>query len=186
MRAAIRFVKTNAATYGVDSTKIIAAGDSAGGFAAYQSAISNYEEPNGNNGLMGASSRPAGVLALWAPVTSKPWCLYNVAPQSTNIAAGNLDICAMVQGTADTVVPMAEMVALHSYLQANRGAQSSFYTGLCDQAQHNAFTRAPFEYPGSPNIPYLNYTKGYQEGFLEDAIGKVCMYFKWKLALGGL
>jgi hypothetical protein len=32
----------------------------------------------------------------------------------------------------------------------------------------------------------LNYTKGYQEGFLEDAIGKVCMYFKWKLALGGL
>ena len=190
MRAAIRWVKTNAATYGVDTTKIVAAGDSAGGFAAFQSAISNYEEPNGNNGLMGASSRPAAVLALWPPVTQKSWCLPTAVPQSTNIAAGNLDICAIVHGLNDgpplypAGVAPEESWALWNYLVAQRGADKPFLTHL-SLGGHTAFTRAPFEYPGSPGVPYLNYTKVYQEGFLEDAIGKVCVYLRQKLGLTG-
>lgn len=170
MRAAIRWAKTFAATYNIDTTKIIAGGDSAGGFAAYQAAISNLEQANGNNGLMGASSRPAAVVSLWAPVTSKPGYLPTDAPQVANITAGNLDIWAGVQGKLDTLVPPPEMRALWNQIVALRGTGKAFYVELAN-ALHNQVNRAQFG------------INDYREGFFEDAFRGVLGYLANKLTL---
>lgn len=170
MRAAIRWAKANAATYNIDTTKIIAGGDSAGGFAAYQAAISNIEQANGNNGGMGAASRPNAVVSLWSPVTSKPGFKQTDAPQVANITAGNLDIWAGVQGKLDVDVPPAEMRALWAQIVALRGTGKAYYIELAN-ALHNQVNRTQF---GSSS---------YREGFFEDAFRGVLTYLGNKLTL---
>lgn len=170
MRAAIRWAKANAAPHNIDTTKIIAGGDSAGGFAAIQAAISNTEQANGNNGTMGAGSRPAAVVALWAPVTSKPGWLQTDAIQVANITAGLIDVFAGVQGKLDTPVPPAEMRALWNQIVALRGTGKAFYTELAN-ALHNQMNRSQLG------------VNDYREGFFEDAFRGVLMYLGTKLSL---
>lgn len=175
MKAAIRYLRANAATYNIDPNKIIACGDSAGGFGAIQSAISDYVETNGNNGQ---SSTPNAVVALWAPVTSKPGFSITNAQQIANIAAGKLDIFAGVQGGMDTQVPPAEMRALYNYIVGARGTGKALYIELPD-AGHNQPWRMPrVVFNGNEYTPVTA-----TQGFFEDAMLTIIGYLVTKLSL---
>jgi acetyl esterase/lipase len=62
MQAAVRFLRANATTYGVDPTRIAVGGSSAGAVTALQAAI-NEEDP-GNSGTPGVSSEVAAAISV--------------------------------------------------------------------------------------------------------------------------
>lgn len=104
VRAAVRFMKSNAAAYGIDSTRVYLVGTSAGGFAALHAAVLEQEEVSplvdaalgnveGSTGTPGVSSRVHAVVSCWGAV-----------PDSTHIDAGDPPFAA-VHGTMDKTVP---------------------------------------------------------------------------------
>ncbi|MGA2295944.1 MAG: T9SS type A sorting domain-containing protein [FCB group bacterium] len=104
-KAAVRFFRKNASEYKIDTSLIIIAGTSAGGFTAVHTAywdeneipsnidtatIGNIEGSSGNPGY---SSKVQGVVNCWGAILDTNW-----------IKAGNQPIVS-VHGTADDVVP---------------------------------------------------------------------------------
>jgi dienelactone hydrolase len=71
-KAAMRWLRKNAATYRIDPNRIFLGGDSAGGTSAF---IASYTAWEGNSGTPGYSSTPNMCLGLWAfcytPITNK-------------------------------------------------------------------------------------------------------------------
>lgn len=66
MQAAVRFVRANAAAYGVDPDAIAVAGESAGAITAWQAGV-NPEDPGESNDLE-VSSNAAAIVSLWGAV----------------------------------------------------------------------------------------------------------------------
>jgi acetyl esterase/lipase len=101
---ALSWIRAHSADYGVDATKVLIAGDSAGGGLAVNTA---YQSTNVNSFL--------GCIALWG----------GVPPYGTDVHPVNLfPITAqtpptcLIHGTADTIVPYAISVNLSSNLTA--------------------------------------------------------------------
>ncbi len=117
-RTAVRFFKENAATYGVDTSKIYFAGSSAGAFMglfsiymdkpeekpAYANAV-NYTEPFSPYNFSGPdlgdydldstySGTPKAVMALWGAIASPDL-----------ITTDNNEPVFLVHGTVDSIVP---------------------------------------------------------------------------------
>jgi para-nitrobenzyl esterase len=84
-QSAIRFLRSNAAAYGIDPTRIAVAGTSAGGITAANVAFSSSDDP--------AASVRAGVALSGASIGPLP-------------NAGDASLFLM-HGTADTIVPYA-------------------------------------------------------------------------------
>lgn len=106
VRAAVRFMKANAAQYGVDTARCYLVGTSAGGFAALHAAVLDQDEVSalvdaglgnveGTTGTPGVSSRVHGVVSCWGAV-----------PDTAHIDAGDPPMAA-VHGTDDKTVPYA-------------------------------------------------------------------------------
>lgn len=103
---ALSWIQVHRADYGVDMTKVVIAGDSAGGGLAINAA---YQSTNNNPFL--------GCIALWGglpPYGSgvNPVNLYPVTAQTPPTC--------LIHGTADTVVPYATSVNLASNLTVAR------------------------------------------------------------------
>ena len=90
MQAAVRFLRANAATYGVDPGRIAIGGSSAGAVLALQAAI-NEEDP-GDSGTPGVSSEVAGAISV------------SGAADPDHIEAGDPPFL-MFHGGADMTVP---------------------------------------------------------------------------------
>jgi acetyl esterase/lipase len=101
---ALSWIRTHRADYGVDATKVLIAGDSAGGGLAVNTA---YQSTNVNSFL--------GCIALWGGVPPYGSDIHpvNLCP----ITAQTPPTC-LIHGTADAVVPYAISVNLSSNLTA--------------------------------------------------------------------
>jgi len=109
MKSAIRFVKANAAVYGVDTSLVFAGGNSAGAIMALHAAYLDEHEReqdlpatylNGDLGCLNCiglhqnmGSKPRGVINLWGGIGDTSW-----------IAAPNDFPVVSFHGTADDVV----------------------------------------------------------------------------------
>lgn len=173
MRAAIRFAKQNSGTYNVNTTKIVTAGESAGGCMALFTGISDHEFDNGNNyaTYSGANSRPAAIVSFWGKVQNTSFDL-NSAPFSTNIAAGRADNLIVSHGSADPVVPYVDALAIKSLVDSLSGINKITLYTLRD-AGHSCWNREPKWLP----------PRYYADGYIDDIHQSVVNTLKTKLGL---
>ena len=114
-RAAIRFFRKNASTYGVDTDQIFLAGSSAGSMTALAVAYMNENEVpsdidqtkwgsmEGNSGNEGYSSKVQGVLNNWGSMIDYKWIQQGDAPLFN------------VAGTLDKTVPYDSSYSYNSF-----------------------------------------------------------------------
>jgi acetyl esterase/lipase len=102
--AALSWIRAHHTDYGVDATKVLIAGDSAGGGLAVNAA---YQSTNVSSFL--------GCIALWGGV---PPYGSNVHPVSTCPITAQTPPTCLIHGTADTVAPYAISMNLSSNLTA--------------------------------------------------------------------
>jgi predicted esterase len=95
-QAAVRFLRANATTYGVDPTRIAIGGGSAG--AATALAVAVHSDDPGSSGNPGPSSKVGAAISISAEIP------HSLAPALFD--AGDSPIL-MFNGTADPVVPYA-------------------------------------------------------------------------------
>ncbi|MEJ0088572.1 MAG: alpha/beta hydrolase [Limisphaerales bacterium] len=101
---ALNWIRAHSADYGVDATKVLIGGDSAGGGLAINAA---YRSTNVNSFL--------GCISLWGGV---PPYGSSVHPVNTSPVTAQTPPTCLIHGTADTVVPYAISVNLSSNLTA--------------------------------------------------------------------
>jgi len=173
MRAAIRFAKQNSGTYNVNTSKIVVAGESAGGCMALFAGISNFEFDNGNNYATynGANSRPAAIVSFWGKVQNTSYDL-SAAPFSTNITAGLADNLIVAHGTADQAVPYADALAIKFLVDSLSGTNKITLYTLRD-AGHSCWDRQPKWLP----------PRYYSDGYIVDYHQTVVNLLKTKLGL---
>ncbi len=105
-RAAIRYLKSNAEEYGIDSSKVFMVGSSAGAIQALSTLYldkqeevpeSMYDEPTLGGldtvGVGGVSAKPAAVVSMWGAC----WNTKQIENESTPVF--------LIHGTSDGVVP---------------------------------------------------------------------------------
>lgn len=102
-RAAVRWLRKNAATYRIDEARIAIGGSSAG---AITSLFVAYDELEGDSGNPGLSSDVSAVVDLWG-------ALYD----ETVMEAGEAPVI-IIHGTADTTVPYSETTELVARAEA--------------------------------------------------------------------
>ena len=73
-RAAIRFVRSQADDYKLDSDKIIISGDSAGAMSSLFVAYAKEAQYEGNSGNPGFPSNPNGVIAISGQLKDQAYC----------------------------------------------------------------------------------------------------------------
>ena len=173
MRAAIRFGKQNSGTYNVNTTKIVAAGESAGGCMALWAGISDYEFDNGNNyaTYSGANSRPAAIVSFWGKVNNTNHDL-SMPPFSTNIASGLADNLIVPHGTADQAVLYRDATDIKTLVDGIRGSSKVTVYTLRD-AGHSCWNREPKWLP----------PRYYADGYYYDYHQTVVNLLKTKLGL---
>jgi acetyl esterase/lipase len=101
---ALSWIRAHGTDFGVDTTKVLIAGDSAGGGLAINTA---YQSTNANSFL--------GCIALWGGV---PPYGSDVHPVNLWPITAQTPPTCLIHGTADTVVPYATSVNLSSNLTA--------------------------------------------------------------------
>ena len=101
---ALDWIRAHGAHYGVDATKVLIAGDSAGGGLAVNA---SYRSTNVNSFL--------GCISLWGGV---PPYGTDVHPVNTCPVTSQTPPTCMIHGTADIVVPYAISLTLASNLTA--------------------------------------------------------------------
>lgn len=102
-KAAVRWLRSQAAAYRLDTARVAIAGSSAGAGAALHAA---YEEDEGSSGNAGYSSRVSACLELWGGMLD-----YNA------IETGEPPVL-IIHGRRDPVVPFAEALKLSARAEA--------------------------------------------------------------------
>jgi acetyl esterase/lipase len=91
IKAAIRWLRANAAKYGLDPNHIAIMGDSSGGWTAAMAAVTgDAPEMEGNVGVTGVSSKVRAAVAFYPPtnfLTMDAWALKPCDPKSTTFTA---------------------------------------------------------------------------------------------------
>ena len=119
-RAAIRFLKQNAAEYGIDSSKIFMVGSSAGAIQALSTLYLDktseipeaaFTEPSlgglDSVGIRGLSSKPAAVVSMWG------------ASWNTKQIENNTTPLLLIHGEEDDVVPFKKGIPLEGSVPDN-------------------------------------------------------------------
>lgn len=143
-KAAIRFFKANATTYGIDTNQIVIGGESAGAItsmmAAYidkQSEMAIYPMANPNNPI-GNSGNPG-----YSNTTKATLCLCGLILDTTAIENNDKPVL-VVHGTSDAFIPLV------------------FAQNIVDRAQHTATNYTKYFFNGATHCPWIttlpNYT----------------------------
>lgn len=142
-KAAIRFFRKNAATYGIDPNQIFVMGGSAGAMTAlHVGYLDAYEVPahiraqygqvEGNSGNPGYRSTVQAVINCWGAMVDKNW-----------LATGDAPLFSL-HGTADKTVPYDSSYAYHGFKYGSKilheraqevGVSTALH--LYEQAGHN-------------------------------------------------
>ena len=102
--SAAGWIRAHSVDYGIDATRVLIGGDSAGGGLAINA---SYQDTNVNSFL--------GCISLWGGV---PPYGTNVHPVTANPITLQTPPTCIIHGTADTIVPYADSVILSSNLTA--------------------------------------------------------------------
>jgi len=102
IKAAIRWLRANAAKYGLDPDHIAVMGDSSGGWTAAMAAVtSNSPEMEGTVGTTGVSSKVQAAVAFYPPtnfLTMDAWALHKCDPKAT----GFVNFCHDGEGSPES------------------------------------------------------------------------------------
>lgn len=110
-KAAVRWLRSQAAVYGLDTARIAIGGGSAGAATALGAA---YFEAEGGSGTPGVSSQVDAVVDFWGAL-----------PDLTQLERGEAPVL-IIHGTADQTVPFSSGEALFAQARAV-GVPSEFY-----------------------------------------------------------
>lgn len=129
-RAAIRFVRSNAEAYKLDTDKIIASGDSAGALTSLFLAYAKEAQYEGNSGNPGFPSNVNGVISISGELKDQGYC-NSVDPTPTGCSIdtdkdetddiGTFDgqpPLVMLHGTKDMTVPYVNGKAAYDRAQS--------------------------------------------------------------------
>ncbi len=166
-KAAVRWVRANAAKYNLDPEKIGAAGGSAGGHLVALLGTANQKELEGSGGNPGVSSRVIAVAAfnpavdlvsfgkrapnnatnsvtefLGKPYSADP-SLWELATPLTHISKRSASFL-LLHGNADTTVPYQQSLDMQTKLKA-AGVKVELFTA--EGAAHGFFNRPPWFEP---------------------------------------
>ena len=119
-RAAIRFLKHNAQTYGIDTTKIYMVGSSAGAFVALHNLYLNknseipeaaLSKPNLGNldtvGILGYGAQADAIVSMWGAI------------DSTHLIEDNSTPVLLIHGEDDDIVPFKKGMPLKTLVPDN-------------------------------------------------------------------
>lgn len=119
-RAAVRFLKQNATSYGIDTNLIYMVGSSAGGFVSLHNIYmdKNSEIPSAASqtpdlglldaiGVSGYGSQTKAVVPFWAAI------------QNTNLIEDNEAPALLIHGTNDDIVPYKKGAPLSNFIPPN-------------------------------------------------------------------
>lgn len=137
IKAAIRWARQEAATYGFNTDIIIVGGDSAGALASYGS-IANpaLEELNGNNAFFGQTKANA-LLGCWGPYLDVASTVQT--PYSTAINVGDLAIAFLVHGSRDIDVFPGHTDALACAIRRRSVITTRVYKQILVGGEHSAW-----------------------------------------------
>lgn len=142
-KAAIRFFKVNATTYGIDTNQIVIGGESAGAItsmmAAYvdkQSEMAIYPMANPNNPI-GNSGNPGH-----SNTTKATLCLCGLILDTTAIENNDKPVL-VVHGTSDAFIPLV------------------FAQNIVDRAQHTATNYTKYFFNGATHCPWITTLPNY-------------------------
>lgn len=117
-RTAVRFIKDNAALFGIDPERIIVSGGSAGGHLAAETALSHDSEAETT------STIPAALVLLFPVIDTSPsgYGHEKIGPRWQELSPahqvnGPVPPTILFHGTADTVTPYAGAVAFRDVMQ---------------------------------------------------------------------
>jgi acetyl esterase len=124
VKSAIRFLKANAADFGIDAEKIVVSGGSAGGHLAVATAL--FERVNDPADDLKVSTMPAALVLLFPVIDTSAELGYGNAllgdrwkeiDPNSHVRAG-LPSCLTFHGTGDTVTPFAGAEKFHQAMKA--------------------------------------------------------------------
>ena len=131
VKCAVRFLRANADSLGVDASRIGVLGDSAGGQLALMAGVSSPLE--GDGGHAGHSSAVAAVAALYGPTRIRAERPNHAALMGANATQADYDgaspitydlaefpPCLLIHGVEDEAVPVADTLAFHDKLRGLR------------------------------------------------------------------
>lgn len=155
-KSAVRWIRENAATLGVDPNRIAAGGGSAGGHvAAATGTLTNYEEPGEN---LAISSKP-DALVLFNPVYDngpggyghdRVQAYWEDFSPLNNISSA-MPPAVVFLGTDDSLIPVATAESFKSQMET-AGVRSDLH--LYDEEPHGFFN---FEVPDDDSGPWYAY-----------------------------
>jgi acetyl esterase/lipase len=134
-RAAVRYLKYHASTYGIDPSRIFIAGSSAGGFIALHNVYMDkpeeipleiYLEPSLGGldqiGIQGVDASPGAIVSYWAAI------------QNLGMIEENATPVLLIHGEADPIVPFKKGVPVKAVIPTFDGVNftvSETYGSFC-------------------------------------------------------
>lgn len=150
VRSALRFLKKNAAEFGIDPERIVVSGGSAGGHLAVSTAL--FERVNDPADDLAVSPTPRALVLLFPVIdTSKEigyghdllGARWQELDPNSHVRAG-LPPCLIFHGTGDTVTPFA---GAEKFFQAMLAAGNTTELVVNEGGRHGylMFEKAPFD-----------------------------------------
>ncbi len=165
-KAAIRFFKANATTYGIDTNQIIIGGESAGAITAMMAAyvdkqsemsvypMSNPNDPTGNSGNSGYSNKTKATL-----------CLCGLILDTSAIEIMDNPVL-VVHGTADPMIPLM------------------FPQNIVSRAQHTFTDYTKYFFNGATHCPWITTLPNFS--LYEDSTVTLITNFLYQKIIAGI
>lgn len=133
VKTAVRYLKKNAARFGIDSDRIIVWGESAGGYLACMAGATNGSDLYNGNAYPEQNSDICAVIECFGVTDAG-----RIMPDFTHedplrYVSGKTPPFLIMHGKKDKIVPYQESVALSEKLR-NKGVSTELY--LIDNAEH--------------------------------------------------
>jgi acetyl esterase/lipase len=183
-RSAMRHVKANAGSYGIDAARVIAAGGSAGGHLALGCSMFNSYPPEPGD-PPGINPAPVATITFNPVVDTTAPDGFGTGYFSSNPALGspsdlvssNLPPCLVMHGTSDSTIPFQQA---SSFVQSMKNAGND-----CELVAYSGQGHGFFN-----GEPYRSMTIAQADAFLETRVitGSLALtgYERWRYAAFGI